>query len=166
MNDVLEISYRLNRSKMLLMAGAFALSAIGLVYFAVTNDRGLILFHLITLSQIQATLFYWAMSGVSGWVTVMAVIALTTGVTDRDHQIRLTPDEFTAPQGFFRRRPVTVPLYAIYKTRVHSANGTRYLNLKTVHGRINISRRDIGPAAFEELCAALDSRMRSRPVTA
>lgn len=160
MNDVLEITYRVNRSRMLLMVCAFALSAITLFYFAVTNDRGLSLYRVITLSPIQATLFYWGMGAVSGWLTVMAVVGLSTGVASRDHQIRLTPAEFTAPRGYFLRKPVTLPLYGIYKTRVHSANGTRYLNLKTVHGKINICRRDIGADAFEALCATLDNRLR------
>ena len=160
MDDVLEISYRVSGTRLLLLLVATGLGAGILIYFATTNDRGLILNGIITLSRGQATLFYWVMAGVNGWLAVMALVSLTGGVASRDHIIRLTAGELTAPKGFFLRRPVTLPLHAISKMRVHSANGTRYLNLKTTRGRLNVSRREIGAAAFEALQSALDDRLR------
>ncbi|MDH3242810.1 MAG: hypothetical protein OEO83_19315 [Alphaproteobacteria bacterium] len=161
MSDVLEFSYRVGGGKLLLMLLACTASAIVLCYFAGTNDRELVL-NGIPMSRGTATFFTWSMAAVSGWIALQAARGLASGVASRLHTIRLTPAEFSAPKGFFLRTPVTVPLRDIRKMRVHSANGTRYLNVKTALGRININRSEVGAAAFDALCATLDGYLKAQ----
>ncbi len=159
MNEVLEFTYRVDRGRLVRMLLLTAFGAVFLSYCASANDRGMTLIDVVTLPSNQATVFMWVMAAANGWLAVLALVSLAKGVAGRDHVIRLTADELTAPKGFFFRKPVTVPLDGISKKRVHSGIVTRFLNLKTVRGRLTFSRQEIGPAAFDALNSALDDRI-------
>ena len=161
MSDVLEISYRLKAWKLVLAMIVAGAAAVGMGYIALNNEAGIRFYHLVTLPPAGATAFFWTIAAICAAAAAMFVVMLAAGVTKQTYHIRLTPSDFTAPRGVFRKKPFTVALSDIRNVRVYNVNSVHFLEVKTRQGKITINRSDIGKAAFNDLAGALAGRLQA-----
>jgi len=80
-----EYEYRLKAGRVQATAFLFGAGAVWFAYLALTNDRGLILWRLITFTQNGATIFYWVFAGLTALVCVCnaAMVARLGSVRQR-----------------------------------------------------------------------------------
>lgn len=161
MGDTLEYSYRMKAWKLLLAVfGCLAFAGV-MGYIAHTNEAGLRLFRLITFSPATASAIYWVLAAICAGAGIVLLAALASGITRRTLHIRLTPTEFSAPAGWFRKDTLSVPLSEIDGAAVQTVNKVRFLQVYTARGKVAINQSDIGKAAFEELADALAGRIEA-----
>lgn len=75
---------------------------------ALTNDRGLILNHIFTLSQDWATNFYWVMFALSAGFVAVSLWGLVLGLTS-SKQIILGPTGMRAPKSVLSGKIIDIP---------------------------------------------------------
>jgi len=93
-----EYEYRLKAGRVQATAFLFGAGAVWFAYLALTNDRGLILWRLITFTQNGATIFYWVFAGLTALVCVCnaAMVARLGSVRQR---IAFTKDGLMVPRS-------------------------------------------------------------------
>ena len=103
-------------SNFLMLVVGFGLPLV-FVYLALSNQRGLRLQRILTLSTSQATTFYWCAAAVSSAVAVMIV----WGVVSRSSApgtIQLGPTSAVIPAATVRGEFINVPYSAIHRIDV------------------------------------------------
>lgn len=161
MSVILEYPFGAKTRTMALAVAFFTVCGAGLVYTALTNDRGLIINGLITLSPPRATVAYWCLA-------VACVAFVATGVaaviSTRNHPrfVRLTATELTAPKNGFARQPTVVRLRDIQAMNVQTIQRQRMLTIRHTGGSLTIVQSMLpGPAAFEALVDALHGQLQA-----
>jgi hypothetical protein len=130
---------------------------------ATLNDRGLVINGLIHLGPSGATIFYWCIAAIGAAFVAIGVPALLVGLFS-SRRITLTATEISAPKFGFSRAATVVKLANIQHMRVQVVQKQRFLNLLHTNGKLTINESFLpSRAAFEELCAAIASRV---PATA
>jgi hypothetical protein len=162
--DTLDYPYKPKPWAMALASSFFAACALGMVYAARTNDRGLILNGIIEFSPSGATTFYWWVAGVSALFVLAGLSGLAMSVLGAQ-RLRLTATEIAAPRSVFSREATIVPLADVEAIDVQSIQRQRLMNIRHRRGKLSIMQSFLpGAAAFDELHHALEERIaRSRP---
>ncbi len=142
MADTLEYSYKINIRKMGLLIPVIAGLAVFIAHLAMTNDRGLILFHAIHLGVENASIFYWGLSAVLGLAAGACLVAVITQLNAGDATVlRVADDGFTIPTGFFEKRMEFVRYSDVTKLTMMSVNGQNYLVIRHVDGKISLQQQ-------------------------
>lgn len=154
MTEDLDFTYRVSFWKTLLAALFFFACGGVLVKMALENDSAIRLFHLITLSPGQATVFLW---GIAIATIGMAMFGLVVLVQEggKTYRVSLTASTITAPFGGLRKHLATVPLSEIESVQKTSTYGQHFLYVKTSRGRLTLSRGEVGAAMFDRFHEAL-----------
>jgi hypothetical protein len=161
MNDTLEFPYRPNVKRVLLAILFFGACAAVMARAAVTNDRGLILNGLITLSEHGATIFYGCVAGASALFVVAGAWGLLAGRNTQGF-VRLTPSEISAPRNGFAKEPTVIRLGDIQGLRVQTIQRQRLITIRHPGGSLSIAQSMLpGAAAFDELREALAARLEA-----
>jgi len=162
MNDTLVYPYRPNPRSMILPILFFgACAAIGVVA-ARTNDAGLIIGGLITLSVRGATIFYWCLAAASLLFVLAGVWGIVAG---RNSQglVRLTPAEISAPRTMRAREPTVVRLSEIQGLAMGQIQGRLLLTIRHPGGSLSIAESMLPNGAFDVLCRTLRARLDAIP---
>ena len=128
------IPYNPKKGKMLLGFLFFLAVTVGLVWIAWTNDRGLILYHLIRFGETGATIFY-ACGAV--FTLVMSVFFLLN-LFLAEQELTLTSNSLTVPAGVFSSKDKIVNFSEIRKLRAWKVNGQTFLEIRTPNGKVRI----------------------------
>ncbi len=83
MSEFKEYPYRPKPLNMLGSGLLFAAGGLFMAHQALTNDRGLIIEHLIRLSPLGTTIFFWCCTVFCGWLAVLGIIGFFAGVTSK-----------------------------------------------------------------------------------
>jgi len=162
MQDTLEYPYAAKPRSILLAIGFFVACAAVFVRAAATNDRGLIIEGLITLSTPRATIAYWCMAAVS-MVFVAAGAAGLMSNRRGPRVVRLTATELQAPKSAFARQPTVVRLDDVRGVALREIHRQRMLTVAHSGGSLTITQSMLpGRAEFDALSEALHSRLQRR----
>ena len=128
---------------------------------AMFNDRGLVINGLIHLGPSGATVFYWCIAAIGGAFVAIGIPALFVGLFS-SRQVTLTATEISAPGFGFSRTATVVKLADIQHLSTQVVQKQRFLNVFHTNGKLTINESFLpSRAAFEELCAAIASRVPS-----
>jgi hypothetical protein len=162
MPDTLEYPYAAKRWTMLLAIAFFGVCGVFLVRAATTNDRGLIVDGLITLSPPNATIAYWCLAAASVAFVVIGAAGLMAS-RSWAHVVRLTDAELQAPKSMFARNPTVVRLDDVRGVTLQEIHRQRLLTVRHAGGSLTIAQSMLpGRAAFDALADALDARLQRR----
>jgi hypothetical protein len=142
------------------------LGSAGLAYLlanmAQTNKRGIILYHLISLSPDNATIFLWILAAFCAFFAVASAFGLWLSLMS-SRELILTETELHAPPGTImpgKSRVVRLSDIAQLKL-LTTTRGGRYLYAWHPRGKVMINERLMPDAeAFEEFCSELANRAR------
>ncbi|NLD98690.1 MAG: hypothetical protein GX640_02355 [Fibrobacter sp.] len=163
MNDI-HISYRPNKIIFLFATLFFGLCCWGMSYAALTNDKGLILNGIITLSVQNATIFYWCFSALAAGFVVCGIVLLVLSFVSKN-EIVISSDCLIAPKNSFSKKMITVNFKDINGVEIQAIQKTRILNIYHVDGRLSIADSMLpGKKHFEELVSILQSNVKSLKV--
>jgi hypothetical protein len=141
MNNELKFEFRPKLGMPLL--GIFVLGGFGisLAFTALTNDRGLILNHILKFSVQGATIVYWVISALFIYITVLTTIALIFSFLARGRiYIRLTPSDMYILQGLLKKKIRQIPFKEITGLIIREMRGHHFLCIKHPSGNIDISQ--------------------------
>lgn len=162
MNDTLEYPYRPSTKMMLLAILFFGACAAMMARAAITNDRGLIIDGIITLSEHGAVVFYWCVAAVSALFVAAGAWGLVAG-RGQPKFVRLTPAELSAPRNGFAKEPTVIRLSDIQGVSVQTIQRQRLITIRHPGGSLSIAQSMLpGAAAFDELIGALQARLSTR----
>jgi hypothetical protein len=157
--ETLEYPYKPKLWAMALASSFFAACALGMVYAARTNDRGLILNGLIEFSTTGATTFYWWVAGASALFVLAGLAGLAMSVLGAQ-RLRLTATEIAAPKSVFSREATVVPLADVEAIEVQTIQRQRLMNIRHPRGKLSIAQSLLPDAsAFDALLHALEERV-------
>ncbi|QQR57896.1 MAG: hypothetical protein IPG59_23475 [Candidatus Melainabacteria bacterium] len=128
--DFMEYTYKPPLITMFLAAAFFTACSFVLFHEASTNDRGLILWHLITFDLQGATNFYWGLF-------VCSILFVLTGIMGAYRSIanpgklRLGEHEITFPNGFLGRDLARIQYSQIQDLSEMTTSGQTILTIKT-----------------------------------
>lgn len=155
MSEVLEFPYRPQVGPMLAAVAFFGVCAAAGVAAARTNDRGMIISGLITLSPGGATIFWWCLAAVSALFVAGGVYGLSLA-RSTTRTIRLTGTELSAPRNGFARGTTVVPLAQIRSVGVGEYGKQRWLAVESTVASLHISESMMPDRdAFARLHSAL-----------
>jgi hypothetical protein len=130
MDTHLEFPYKPKAHVMLLVAGFFALCGAVLAHVAQTNDRGLLLWHVIHFETEGATVFYWVLAGISGIFVLLGMLGFARSVFATEPQVlKLTPEEIIVPPSLFRFENQQVRWRDVTRITLQEVNGQHLLHL-------------------------------------
>lgn len=157
--ETLNHSYRPKAWAMALASVFFGSCALFMGHEAIVNNRGLIIDGIIHLSPAGATVFYWCVAAVSGAFVAVGIPAFFVGLLS-NQRIILTATEISAPRFSFSRAPTVVKLADVQDINLQVVQKQRFLNIYHRNGKLTITESHLpNRAAFEELCAAIRSRV-------
>lgn len=126
----MEYTYKPPLITMFLAAAFFAACSFVVFNMASTNDRGLILWHVITLDLQGATTFYWALFVCSVLLTLAGIMGAFRSLTD-PKQLKLGEHELTLPCGFMQRDTARIHYSDIKGLSEMKASGQTILTIET-----------------------------------
>jgi hypothetical protein len=136
----------------------FAAFAAVLALRASTNQRGLVINHVVHLEPGAATTLYWVMVVLSA---LFVVLAAATAL-QRTRELTLDDRSVAIPGPIWRRAPVTIAFADITALEQQAIHGQDLLILVHRRGRAAIARISVGDAAFAEITARLAAQVRPR----
>ena len=108
----------------------FAVCAASLTWRAATNERGLILNGVITLTPFGASAFYWVLAGLSTLFVILEIVLAFARVRGAAF-LELTVDTLVIPRGFAGKKFRRIPYAEIVAVSEFSVVGTRSLGIRT-----------------------------------
>jgi hypothetical protein len=106
----------------------------GVAYFfanqALTNDRGMIIEHLITLDTAGATIAWWVLAALSAGFVVIALISGINGLL-HPKVLRINVDSIELPHGLFQRLFARIPYSSITRISETEVHKQKFLYLHT-----------------------------------
>lgn len=158
MDEIIEYQYRAKPWVMLGVISFFGACAMIMGYAALTNDRGLILNGVITLSIKGATIFYWCVAAVSVFFVIFALLAFIAGMVN-PMSIRLTATELFAPKHGFTHKSTILKLHEINKVNIQTVQKQRFMTVYTQDEKMSIAQSMLpNSEAFDSLYTVLVSR--------
>jgi len=126
--------YRPRWTPLIFGAVFFSFCAAILAWQAATNERGLILNGIITLSPHGASAFYWVLAGLSSLFVMLEVVLAFARIRGSAF-LELTADTLVIPRGFAGRKFRRIPYAEIVAISEFSVTGTKSLGIRTVTGQ-------------------------------
>ena len=155
--------YRPKAGTALLAAGFFTLMAVASVWTAQTNDRGLVLYHLVHFDRDHATIFYWCFVGVFALMACYAAYSVQLAFAE-PREVVVGKTGITAPAGALSSQTVTIRYGAITSVAVVERNRQHFFHIHHQDGKLSIPRSMIADDnAFEGLLAAVSARIAGIP---
>jgi hypothetical protein len=150
----------LHKPKLGVMAGVsvfFAVCAVVLWHRASTNQRGLILWHVIDLGAGSATAVYWCLviMSIAFALTGLAGVAQALG---RPQYVVLDDDAIELPPTLRRWSKRRVPYASVHAVELWSVNGLEGLRILHKGGADGIAKAMLDDAAFVEIERELRAR--------
>ena len=137
----------------------FGACAAVLFHVARTNDRGVVINHLIELSANGASYFFGALALASLGFVLIAIVAIYRGFTS-EREVIVSDDSITAPKSAISKRTVTFRFEDVNTMKVQKVQKTRVLHLATHQGKLSIPNNMIpGKTGFDDLVALVSSRL-------
>jgi hypothetical protein len=161
-SDTLEREYRTKWTVIVSCAALFGLCAAVLGSVAASNDRGLVINGIIELGHEGATVFYWALAGLSGGFVVLAAFLAYHRITFRQRLV-LDRSALTIPASRWSRQEKQIAFSRIHRLSETTVNGQRFLNVEHTGGKDTITASMLPSAdAYEAVCELLAKRVRER----
>ncbi len=161
---ILRYPYRPNAMALLFAAPFFTGLAYGFAYIAQTNARGIRFYHLdaLTLSQDNATIFYWVCAALGSLFVVAGATGLAVRFISPSKELILTETELRAPPGTLLPGKIrVVRLSNIERLSLSTVRGHRFLYAFHPGGKVMINESLLpNGAAFDELASELANRTR------
>lgn len=155
----LRYPYRAKIWKLLLAAVFFGACALIIAHKAQSNDKDMIINHLIELDTHDATIFLWILAALSAAFVLTGIvgIAKTIGSTT---ELVLAPDAITAPKSGLRSKTlVTVPYRSITNLVLQKVQSQKFLIIHHPGGKLGIVASMLpGTADFETVCEEIAAR--------
>lgn len=126
----MEYTYKPPLVTMILAAAFFACCGWVTYQMASTNDRGLILLHVITLDLQGATMFYWGLFGCSVLFVITGAMGAFRSITNPG-SLKLNEHEITFPCGFMGRENARIPYDQIKSLSEMTTSGQTILTIQT-----------------------------------
>ena len=150
--------YRAKPLVMILCAVFFTACGYAVLNDAQTNDRGLIIDHLIELDMHQATIFYWALFACCVGFVGIALVALISALTQETY-VEVTDKGILVP-AIFRNNTTYVQFADVTQVRLQKVQRQAFLILTHPGGKASISRANMpSKTDFEELVAMVDAKL-------
>ncbi len=151
--------YRAKIWKMLLAVLFFSACALIIASKALSNDRGMIINHLIELETRDATIFLWILTALSAAfvLTGVMIIAKTIGSTA---ELVLAPTAVSAPKSGLRLNAlVTVPYQTISNLVLQEVQSQKFLIIHHTGGKLSIIASMLpSKADFDTVCTEIAHR--------
>lgn len=104
---------------------------------ALTNDRGLTINHLLTLSVFSAMVLFWVFSGFMALLTIFSAFVLIAGLKS-SNEIVVNDSHITAPKRGVSTKRISVSFDEINDVQVQVIQKQRFLNIFYTGGKITI----------------------------
>ncbi|WP_158681376.1 hypothetical protein [Pseudoalteromonas sp. T1lg88] len=101
------------------------------------NDRGLILNRVIEFSATGASIFYWAITGLFGVLSILGAVLLFKGVTSKNELV-LTDEYIQAPKSGISNKIVTVKYENIENITEQKVQKNLFLNIFHDGGKLTL----------------------------
>ena len=158
-SNEIRIPYKPNMKLFVLVMVFFGACAAVLFQVAKTNDRGLVINHLIELSATGASYFFAALALASLGFVLIAILAIYRGLTS-EREVIVSDDSITAPKSGVSKRMVTLRFEEVSAMKVQKVQKTRVLHLTSSQGKLAIPNNMIpGKTGFDDLLALVSSRL-------
>lgn len=157
------LKYAYKPKIMTMMLGVIFFGACSAVLYneAATNDRGVIIDHIITLDTGQATLFFWCLFGASVVMTLGALLGVVKGMTST-HTLIMDDSTIRFPKSPLSDTLVTVPFRDITDMTMVQMRNQRWLRITYSGKKVNLNRSMLpNNAVFDKVCNALAERVES-----
>lgn len=106
----------------------FGACAAVLCNVAMTNEKGLVLNGIITLSLASATVFYWSLT-LASLLFVLGAVAMAWLRINTSHEIKLTHDALVAPRSLWTSQYSSIPFSEIDELIEQNISGQRLLSI-------------------------------------
>ncbi|MDO7843297.1 hypothetical protein [Sphingomonas immobilis] len=151
--------YRPKIGASLLAAGFFTLMAVGMVWIAQTNDRGLVLYHLIRFDRDGATVFYWCLVGFFALAACYGAYGVQLAFSD-PREVVVGKAGITAPAGAMSSKTVTVRYTSITHVAMVQQGKYHFFHIHHQDGKLSIPKSMIADDdTFERMLAAIENGM-------
>jgi len=163
--DEIRIPYKPNIIVFLFVIVFFGICGATLFYVAKTNDRGLVINHLIELSATGASYFYGVLALASSLFVLLGIIVIGRGITSK-REVIVGASAISAPKSGISQRMVTVAFGDISSMNVQKVQRTRILNINYNGGRLSIPNNMVpGKTGFDDLVKLISERLKQTAVT-
>ncbi|EKE68103.1 hypothetical protein [Gallaecimonas xiamenensis] len=160
--DDIRLPYKTGNLKLIGAMGLFGACAALIGREAATNDRGLILNHLLEFSAQGATLFYWALAGAALLFVLLAALALVKNNLSK-RELVLTGTYLEAPKNGISNRLVRVQYSAITDLVLQQVQGIQLLKISHTQGKLTLASSMLpGKEAFAQVLAAIEARVATQ----
>jgi hypothetical protein len=136
----------------------------GAIFFraqAVTNDRGLILNGIVTLSEQGATWFYWALATLSSGFVLAGILMVVHRLVYRQRVV-FKATLMTAPKSRWSSSEIDIPYHDILQVSRKSFKGQHRLEIIHTGGRYIISAIMLASRdTFDEVSLVLADRVNA-----
>jgi hypothetical protein len=134
-------------------AGAFFLGM-----KASSNDRGVVLQHLIQLGPEGATIFYWCFAAACAVFALAAFMLILFGLFS-NQVLSISETELSAPKSLLSPANTIVPLSSILRLELKSVRNQHFLSVYHEDGKLTIASGNLPDTeAFGDVCARLADR--------
>jgi hypothetical protein len=156
-----EFPYRPRWGIILACAAFFTAGGFVLRSAALSNDRGLTIEHLITLSPENATIFYWVLCVVSFGFVLLALVLSVLRILN-PQKLAFSADGLFAPKRPWSAHAGFIPYNTIVSVSTTQVGRHEFLNIIHSAGKQNISASMLdSPLAFEDVCEELERRLKA-----
>ncbi len=154
-----EYEYKPGWFIILIGGGMFGLAVVFFAREALNNDRGLIINHIIELSENGATIFYWVFCFLS-FCFVAATLAMIYHRWRFRQRVALTADGIILPAGRFSAGEKFIEYKNISGLSETSINGQDFLNILHANGKDVITRSMLpSKQVYREIIELLQGKM-------
>ncbi len=136
MNE-LRYTYKPNPFKTFAVGLLIVLGAAAIGYHASTNEKGLIINHMIHLYKDTATNFYWLIALLLGGCGVWIMFKVVKG----DHsqkELILSDSYMSVPKSLLSKEIITIPYADIKNLNVQKISNSNFINIFYSQGKLSI----------------------------
>jgi len=150
--------YRPGWTAIVLCTLFFGALAAFMAHVARSNDRGLVINGVVTLSPGGATAFYWTVAGVGACFVLLAGLLAVVRLTSRQ-RVALAPAALLVPRGRWSNEETAIRFAEVLELSRTEVQGQHFLKIVHPGGTFTLvasmlpSRED-----FESVCAAVEER--------
>jgi hypothetical protein len=154
--EPIEFRYRPGVFKMLIVLLPLAALSHGMGQLALTNDRGLVLNHILHFSPNGATILYWLITALFAALMVFPLMGIFSSLSDRGF-LRLTETELHVPQGLWLTNH-KIPYGSIYRVALLRTDRYSCLQIMYENKQADINPSWLPTGAFDQVCKVITER--------
>lgn len=132
--ETLRFRYRPQPGRTLLVGAFFALCAIVLVHMARTNDRGMVINHIIELDPAWARGVLWALAACAVAFVLVALVSIASAL-GQERWIVLDKHAVTAPPFGFSKKQRRIAFADVADLRLRQVHRQRFVEIVGSDGR-------------------------------